>query len=56
MFLFQRQINIGGEIPVEYYMERPTDLDMTNFSSVMVNRGSSVQLDYEITEMGSILK
>ena len=41
---------MGGKVSKEYMTRKDNFVDMTDFTTVTVGRGSSLQLDYEILE------
>ncbi|ESO91668.1 hypothetical protein LOTGIDRAFT_163396 [Lottia gigantea] len=47
-------INLGGDIPSSYFCNVLNDLD--GFTQVDIGRGSSLQLDYEITVKRSVIR
>merc|ERR550532_281696 len=47
-------VNMGGEVPKELYLSKDA-VDMSDWESVTVGRSSSVQLDYNIKEIGTII-
>lgn len=48
------QLNHGGEVPKKYYVR--DQLKQQYEHSMMVNRGSSQQLEYEILFPGCVLR
>ncbi|KAK6967844.1 SEC14-like protein 2 [Biomphalaria glabrata] len=49
------KINPGGEVPKSYYQQNNI-VDLTGFTEATVGRGSSLQLDFSIDEVGSALR
>ena len=48
---------IGGKVPEKYRLKNIREnIDMSNFDNCTVQRGSSVQLDYDVVEPGSTLR
>jgi len=48
------QICHGGEVPNEYY--KKYDIDVDNFTSVSVGRGSTLQIDYNVKVIDSVIR
>ncbi|CAG5867808.1 unnamed protein product, partial [Menidia menidia] len=48
------KINYGGTVPRSYYVQESVKVQYD--SSVTVSRGSSVQLEYQVTAAGSLLR
>lgn len=47
---------MGGEVPEKYYVAKANFVDMSNFTTNTVGRGSSLQVDFDITVAGAILR
>ena len=48
---------MGGKIPEKYRLKNIREnIDLSNFENCNVARGSTVQLDYEVTEPESTLR
>lgn len=45
---------MGGEVPKSYYFTRKSDT--TNKTSLTVSSGSKEQLEFPVTQAGSVLK
>jgi len=51
------KVCVGGKVPEKYRLKNIREnIDMTNFENCTVQRGSTVQLDYEVSEPGSTLR
>ena len=51
------QIGPGGKVPVKYNMKNIREnIDMSMFDNCTVQRGSTVQVDYDVVEPGSTLR
>lgn len=51
------KVCMGGKVPEKYRLKNIREnIDMTNFENCTVPRGSSVQLDYDVTQPGSTLR
>ena len=50
------QIGEGGEVPKENYLNAEEFVDLSTFTKATVGKGSSLQLDYEVKAMGSIIR
>lgn len=50
------QICIGGPIPESYYLKNViSSMDLEKFTKISINQGSSIQLDYEVKQPGSVI-
>ena len=54
--LFLLQINPGYDVPPEYYLTNLTETDKEEMDRVIVGRGGSCELEYEVESDGSILR
>lgn len=51
------QICLGGQIPEKYYLKNITDnIDMSNFTTEDIGRGSSLKLEYPVSKPGSMIR
>ena len=50
------QINPGGDIPEEYYLLKLMENDKENMEKVVVGRGSTHLIPFQVATPGSILK
>lgn len=48
------QIKYGGTVPKSYYVQDSVKVEYDN--SVTINRGSCLQLDYDVEAPGSLLR
>ena len=47
---------MGGKIPESYHVAKSNFVDMSNFTTGTVGRGSSMQVDFDIAVANSILR
>lgn len=53
----QSCICLGGTVPESFYMKNITDnIDMTQFTTAIVNRASAISLEYKVDISGSVLR
>ena len=50
------QINPGRDVPPEYYLTNQTETDRQEMDRVVVGRGGSCELEYEVEAEGSLVR
>ena len=50
------QLNPGGDVPPEYYLTNQTETDRQEMDRVVVGRGGSCELEYEVAAEGSLVR
>jgi hypothetical protein len=53
-----RQISLGGTVPESFYLKNVAaeNFDMSQFTTVTISHGQSLQLDFKVDQPGSLLR